>query len=200
MARALFHTSLDLIILHAKNFFVLHNYMMDCDLVSLAGILSDSAPRKVLTGASAKVPTAVKTRQQCQADSERIWKDQEIQRPKEPVDKRRTPEFVVLNRQRVSAEDVFFDLSENDGAADSCTELTVQISLPGALMKDISLDILEDRLICQTADYYLSASLPYAVRKQGGSAKWDKSRDRLNIELPIQYHVKYVTDPKTAYI
>lgn len=61
------------------------------------------------------------------------------------------------------AEDVFLNLGMKDGSTDHCDQLLIKIKLPNTQLKDISLDVLEKRLICSAPKYKLNLALPHPV-------------------------------------
>ncbi|EEQ98006.1 mapk, putative [Perkinsus marinus ATCC 50983] len=86
-------------------------------------------------------------------------------------DPRPAPEYEVLYRQEVSANDMFLNLQDTDPSSDRCTDITVKIYLPNTQLKDISLDVLKERIMLQAPKYRLSLPLPYAVDEEKGNAK-----------------------------
>ena len=173
------------------------------DFSALSELLAASEPQRPLE-APAQVKVAVKSRadaiEAARAKKENIWTDKDIARAPEPApDGRKRPSAEILHRQKLGAEDVFFNLGDKDASIDRCDTLVVRVAMPGAKFCDISLDVRIDSMIVQSADYYLSLPLPAPVKKDDGKAKWDKSRSELEVILPIALHVKYVTDPSAAY-
>ncbi|KAF4682513.1 hypothetical protein FOZ60_010448 [Perkinsus olseni] len=115
-------------------------------------------------------------------------------------DPRPAPEYEILYRQELSANDMFLNLHDTDPSSDRCTDITVKIYLPNTQLKDISLDVLRERILLQAPKYRLSLPLPYAVDEEKGNAKWDKLRGCLSVTLPMIRDVKYVTDPRAAAV
>ncbi|KAF4656004.1 hypothetical protein FOL47_009195 [Perkinsus chesapeaki] len=112
-------------------------------------------------------------------------------------DPRKKPEYKATVLE-VSANDMFLNLQDTDPSSDRCTEITVKIHLPNTQLKDISLDVLRERVMLQAPKYRLSLPLPYAVDEERGNAKWDKLRGCLTLTLPMIRDVKYVTDPRAV--
>ncbi|KAF4759088.1 hypothetical protein FOZ63_011375, partial [Perkinsus olseni] len=105
-------------------------------------------------------------------------------------DPRPAPEYEILYRQELSANDMFLNLHDTDPSSDRCTDITVKIYLPNTQLKDISLDVLRERILLQAPKYRLSLPLPYAVDEEKGNAKWDKLRGCLSVTLPMIRDVK----------
>lgn len=132
---------------------------------------------------------------------EAIWKDNELARAPQPVenDSRKRPRVEILHRQNLGAEDFFLNLGDKDASTDHCDSLLVRVYMPGSSACDISLDVRDDSLTVQSAEYFLSLPLPSPVKKDQGLAKWDKSKSELAITLQIAVSVRYVKDPREAY-
>lgn len=138
-------------------------------------------------------------------DQEAIWQPQEFKAAsgvvvKEQGDDRKIPKYEVLPRQRVNASDAYMNLQEMDPSSDRCQELLVKIWLPDTQLKDISLDVLEDRLLLQAPKHRLNLALPHRVKKDSGNAKWDKMAGLLSVVIPIDMKVKYYTKPEEALL
>merc|ERR1719409_1527951 len=136
-------------------------------------------------------------------DQQAIWQPQEFKAAsgvviKDQGDDRREPKYDILRRQKVGAHDMYMNLQEVDASSDHCSELLVKIYLPETQLKDISLDVLEDRVLLQAPKHRLNLALPNKVRKDEGNAKWDKLKGILSVTVPIDVRVKYVTKPEDA--
>merc|ERR1712060_291111 len=105
-----------------------------------------------------------------------------------------------MPRQRVGAADSFLNLQELDPSSDRGQELLVKIWLPDTQLKDISLDVLEDRLLLQAPQHRLNVALPQRVKKDSGNAKWDKLNGLLSVTVPIDIKVKYYSKPEEAFL
>ena len=102
-------------------------------------------------------------------------------------EKFQTPKYTIVHRSPL-------DLQEFTQAPDAKTstrpkELVISIELP--LLKSAStagLDISEKRLVLESqtpAAYKLDIELPYAVDEELGTAKFDKSKRKLVVTLPV---------------
>ncbi|CAE8629244.1 unnamed protein product [Polarella glacialis] len=84
-------------------------------------------------------------------DKEAIWQPEEFKAAsgvvvKDQGDDRTVPRYEVMPRQNLNAADAYMNLQELDPSSDRCTELLIKIWLPDTQLKDISLDVLEDRV------------------------------------------------------
>jgi len=179
------------------------------DMVNLMQVLgahnedeTTCAPSEIQAGkykSSAKpnMQVAVKKADDKKAAEKPIWDDTEFKAQSGVItkeeDDRAVPEYEILFQQNVGAEDVYLNLGQRDGSSDHCTHIIIKITLPNTKMKDISLDVLEDRLMLQGPKHRLNAALPYKVKKDSGDAKWDALKGILAVTLPINQKVKYYT-------
>ena len=51
-------------------------------------------------------------------------------------------------------------------------------------MKEVQLDVKKQSIHVQSPDYVLNHILPYQVDKENGNAKWDSSKEELQVTLP----------------
>merc|ERR1719502_1282911 len=129
-------------------------------------------------------------------DQEAIWQPEEFKAAsgvvvKEQGDDREMPEYEIVHRQKVGTTDAYLNLMESDPSSDQCMDLLVKIWLPDTQLKDISLDVLEDRVLLNAPKYRLNVALPHKVKKDSGNAKWDKLAGVLSVVVPIEQKVKY---------
>merc|ERR1719160_1119638 len=162
-------------------------------------------PASLTGGGKSQAPpnmkVAVKKREK--KDEKAIWEPKEFQAAsgvimKEQGDDREIPKYDILYKQTNTAEDAYLNLGDKDSSSDHCNALLVKIELPGTQMKDISLEVLKDRLTLQAPKHRLNLALPYPVKKDEGNAKWDKLKGILSVSIPIDVKVKYVTKPEDA--
>mmetsp|Transcript_34689 Transcript_34689/g.62984 ORF Transcript_34689/g.62984 Transcript_34689/m.62984 type:complete len:212 (+) Transcript_34689:99-734(+) len=138
-------------------------------------------------------------------DQHAIWKPEEFKASsgvvvKDEGDDRAIPKYEVLPRQRLGASDAYLNLQELDPSSDRCQELLIKIWLPDTALKDISVDVLEDRLLLQAPKHRLNLALPHKVKKDSGNAKWDKLQGVLSVVCPIDMKVKYYSKPEEAFM
>lgn len=100
-------------------------------------------------------------------------------------DPRKRPDFEVLFKQKVGAEDVFLGMSGTTPSSIHCDTLVVKVKLPGATLRDVDLDVTETRILVATATHRLSTYLPLRVRHKEGKAQWDGAKETLSVTLPI---------------
>lgn len=136
-------------------------------------------------------------------DEGAIWKPEEFKAAsgvvvKEQGDDRAIPKYEIMPRQRVNASDAYLNLQEMDPSSDRCQELLVKIWLPDTQLKDISLDVLEDRVLLQAPKHRLNVALPHRVKKDSGNAKWDRIAGLLSVVIPVDTKVKYFSRPEEA--
>jgi len=95
------------------------------------------------------------------------------------------PEYEILFRQKVGAEDVYLGMSDMDPSSTKCQELLMKVKLPKTVFKDVSLDVTEQAVCVQTSKYFLYHYLPYPVNEKEGKAQWLSDKNILQIILPI---------------
>ena len=97
------------------------------------------------------------------------------------------PSFMVKHRSNVDLQD--FTDARDSRPSTRPVELCVEIDLP--LLKSaasVELDIFEKKLkLCseKVAKYKLDLDLPYEVDEENGNAKFDKSKRKLVVTLPV---------------
>eukprot|EP00913_Durusdinium_trenchii_P020108 g18896.t1 len=128
-------------------------------------------------------------------DEKAIWQADEFKAAsgvvvKSEGDDRAIPKYEILPRQKLQASDAYLNLQEMDPSSDRCQELLIKVWLPGEQLRDISVDVLEDRLLLQATKHQLNVALPHKVRKDAGNAKWDKLQGVLSVCVPIDQKVK----------
>mmetsp|Transcript_17969 Transcript_17969/g.41941 ORF Transcript_17969/g.41941 Transcript_17969/m.41941 type:complete len:214 (-) Transcript_17969:78-719(-) len=138
-------------------------------------------------------------------DEKAIWEPEEFKAAsgvvvKDEGDDRVAPKYEILHRQQVGASDAYLNLLETDPSSDHCRELLVKIWLPATKLKDITVDVLEDRLMLQAPHHRLNLALPYRVEKDSGTAKWDKVKGVLSVVIPVEVNVKYYSRPQDAFL
>eukprot|EP00421_Protoceratium_reticulatum_P041325 CAMPEP_0168458124 /NCGR_PEP_ID=MMETSP0228-20121227/52214_1 /TAXON_ID=133427 /ORGANISM="Protoceratium reticulatum, Strain CCCM 535 (=CCMP 1889)" /LENGTH=200 /DNA_ID=CAMNT_0008473211 /DNA_START=13 /DNA_END=615 /DNA_ORIENTATION=- len=164
-------------------------------------------PASMTGGGRSQAPPnmQVAVRKAKKKDAKAIWQPEEFKAAsgvvvKEQGDDRVMPRYEVLPRMKVGACDAFLNLQEMDPSSDRCEELLVKIWLPDTQLKDISVDVLEDRLLLQAPKHRLNLALPHKVRKDSGNAKWDKVAGVLSVVIPIERKVKYFSKVSEAFL
>merc|ERR1712228_292736 len=155
-------------------------------------------------GSQAPPNMRVEVKKAKKKDEKAIWQPEEFKAAsgvvvkQEEADDRVMPKYEVLPRQRVNACDAYLNMQEMDPSSDRCQELLVKIWLPDTQLKDISLDVLEDRVLMNAPKHRLNLALPHRVKKDSGNAKWDKVAGLLSVVIPIDVKIKYYTRPEEA--
>mmetsp|Transcript_40747 Transcript_40747/g.66080 ORF Transcript_40747/g.66080 Transcript_40747/m.66080 type:complete len:192 (-) Transcript_40747:323-898(-) len=129
-----------------------------------------------------------------QNSSKDIWNEEEVPDKDDigtldeddPSDTRQSPEYTILYKQRVSAQDIFLGMSEKDPSSRCCEDLVVRIMLPKTQYSQIDLKVLPHVLHVETPLHKLKLYLPHKVDDVNGSAKWDSSACTLSCTLPIE--------------
>ncbi|CAL1130512.1 unnamed protein product [Cladocopium goreaui] len=156
-------------------------------------------PAAMLGGKASQAAPNMKVavRQPKKKDVQAIWQPDEFKAAsgvvvKSDGDDRAIPKYEILPRQKLAASDAYLNLQEMDPSSDRCQELLIKIWLPGEQLRDISLDVLEDRLLLQATKHQLNVALPHRapwrggwVRKDSGNAKWDKLQGVLSVVVPL---------------
>ena len=120
-------------------------------------------------------------------DPNAIWDEEEIDQtdPDFIDDGREVPEYNIIYKQHVGAEDVYLGMGNTTPSTISAGYLVVHIDFPGQKMKDLDLKVEKQKIIAQSPKHRLCTYLPHEVDDQKGNAKWDGKKDRLSITLPI---------------
>mmetsp|Transcript_31238 Transcript_31238/g.57123 ORF Transcript_31238/g.57123 Transcript_31238/m.57123 type:complete len:216 (+) Transcript_31238:70-717(+) len=147
----------------------------------------------------------VAVKKQTKKDEKAIWEPEEFKAAsgvvlKDEGDDRVAPKYEILHRQQVGASDTYLNIMEMDPSSDHCQELLVKIWLPNTKLQDITVDVLEDRVMLQAPHHRLNAALPYKVKKDSGTAKWDKVKGLLSVAIPVAMSVKYYSRPQDAFL
>eukprot|EP00588_Corethron_pennatum_P003263 CAMPEP_0194284592 /NCGR_PEP_ID=MMETSP0169-20130528/27953_1 /TAXON_ID=218684 /ORGANISM="Corethron pennatum, Strain L29A3" /LENGTH=190 /DNA_ID=CAMNT_0039030435 /DNA_START=21 /DNA_END=593 /DNA_ORIENTATION=- len=100
-------------------------------------------------------------------------------------DTRIEPTHEIYYRQTVGAEEIFLGSTERTPASFDCTHLIVKVYFPGELTSALKLDVTETTLVAESRQHLLALCLPCRVKKEGGTAKWDKTTEVLAVTLPI---------------
>ena len=98
------------------------------------------------------------------------------------------PEFTIVHRG-YSDMQTCVDMVDSKMHVTRPKELVVQVTLPLLTSaKTVSLDVLKKQLLLHTdtpAAYRLDVVLPYPVEEEKGSARFDKSKRKLIVVLPV---------------
>merc|ERR1712151_1116835 len=156
-------------------------------------------------GSQAPPNMRVAVRKPKKKDEKAIWQPEEFKAAsgvvvkQEECDDRETPKYEIMPRQRMGATDAYLNMEDMDPSSDRCQELLIKIWLPETQLKDISVDVMEDRILLQAPRHRLNLALPHKVKKDSGNAKWDKVAGLLSVVVPIDAKIKYYTNPEEAF-
>ena len=125
---------------------------------------------------------------QCDGGGGAIWKKEEVseQQQYEYSDPRPQPEYEIVYKQAVSAEDVFLGMSLKTPTTASCEDLVVKIKLPNTDFTDVELDVTETFLDCRTPKFRLGLHLPHKVDNKLSRARWQSEAEVLEVTLRMQ--------------
>jgi hypothetical protein len=110
-----------------------------------------SGPSSAAAAASSSAPAPQPPR----VDSRAIWTPEEVQAARELPDDderdgRRKPDYDILYAQKLSAGDVFLNMSDRDASSRNCEGIVVKVQLPGAKMSEVTLDVTPTRLMVRS--------------------------------------------------
>eukprot|EP01138_Halocafeteria_seosinensis_P000175 gb/GECG01000181.1/.p1 GENE.gb/GECG01000181.1/~~gb/GECG01000181.1/.p1 ORF type:complete len:222 (+),score=44.79 gb/GECG01000181.1/:1-666(+) len=122
-------------------------------------------------------------------DPKDIWDTNEVPE-KDAIDDeedttRERPDYDILYKQAVTAEDMYLGISEKDPGSHSCELMVIKVKMPGDRMKDIDLDVTEQRIQVISPKYKLRTYLPDPVKHRDGKAKWDSKNSTLVVTVPV---------------
>jgi hypothetical protein len=140
---------------------------------------------------------AVKKAQDLQKKKDDVWVEDDLKAGSGVVvktkgDDRVEPKHDILLRQDLGAQDMYLNLGDRDPSSDHCDTIVVKVQMPDTELKNISLEVLDDRILVQAPKYRLNLALPHRVKKDDGKAEWEKLKATLKIILPIQQERKYI--------
>jgi hypothetical protein len=140
---------------------------------------------------------AVKKPADLQKKKDDVWEDQDLRAGsgvtvKDKGDDRAEPKYDILLRQDLGSQDLYLNLGDRDPGSDHCNTIVVKVFMPDTELKNISLEVLQDRVLVQAPKYRLNLALPHPVRKDDGKAEWEKLKACLKVTLPIEQKITYV--------
>lgn len=109
----------------------------------------------IKSGPSGPAPAAPSAPKAKAIDTRAIWSESEIEYAKElqeddTYDGRIKPDYDILYKQSISAEDVFMNLSMKDGSTIHCEAIVVKIILPGATINQVTLEVTPTRMLVRS--------------------------------------------------
>ena len=105
------------------------------------------------------------------------------------VDRRKAPEYDILYKDVVGAQDVFLGAQfDKDGSSFSSDGLVVKVKMPLLeSVADVELSVLPMVLTVRSRDYALKVDLPRKCVENSGRAQWDAAKKVLSISLTIHH-------------
>ncbi|XP_043913537.1 dynein axonemal assembly factor 6 [Protopterus annectens] len=107
-------------------------------------------------------------------------------------DPREQPEYQIIFKQQVTAEDVFLGMSRKDPSTACCEDMLIKIILPDTDILDITLDIKEKFLDLQTPKYKLGLHLPHPVDNKNGKACFNSEKEALEVTLTMKRTLDFI--------
>lgn len=88
-------------------------------------------------------------------DPKDIWdidevSDDELNNDDDDFDDRTQPEFEIMYKQSVSAEDKYMNMGMKDCSSNFCDGIVIKIEFPNTAYSEISLDVTKTRLVAQS--------------------------------------------------
>ncbi|XP_061587022.1 protein PIH1D3 [Cololabis saira] len=128
-------------------------------------------------------------------NSKDIWSEDEVAEGShydDLADPRPQPEYEIILKQSVGAEDLFLGLSRKDPSSMCCEAMLVKIKLPDTKAKDVILDVKEKFLDLRTPKYKLGLHLPNPIHKQEGKAQFFSEREELEVTLLMKRPMDFI--------
>lgn len=85
----------------------------------------------------------------------------------------------------MGTEDTFLGLADKTPSSSDCSHLVIKIHFPKATMKQLDLDVTQNRIKAESRTHKLFTYFPVPVDKDKGSAKFDTKKEVLTVTLPI---------------
>ncbi|XP_023690005.1 dynein axonemal assembly factor 6 isoform X1 [Paramormyrops kingsleyae] len=120
--------------------------------------------------------------------SKDIWDTEDVAEGSEfddIADPRPQPEYDIVLKQHVGAEDLFLGMTRKDPSSMCCEDMVVKIKLPDTNAAEVILDVKEKFLDLRTPKYKLGLHLPHPVHNQKGKAQFIAEREELEVTLPM---------------
>jgi len=114
-----------------------------------------------------------------------IWDEKEVTNVdyKAKSEGRKEPEYDLLYKQSVGTEDIYLGLSGKDPSSVHCDAFSLKVKMPGAKLKEISVDLKEQVVIISSPIYYLYHVMQYPLIKDKAKAKWDPDKCILDLTV-----------------
>ncbi|KAG6925614.1 PIH1 domain containing 3 [Chelydra serpentina] len=128
-------------------------------------------------------------------NSKDIWNSEEVPEGSEfddIWDPREQPEYEILFKQQVGAEDIFLGLNRKDLSTACCEDMLIKIKLPDTKSSDITLDIQDKILDLRTPKKKLLLHLPHPVDSKNGKACFISEKETLEVTLRMKREFDFI--------
>ncbi|CAM5165762.1 unnamed protein product [Natator depressus] len=128
-------------------------------------------------------------------NSKDIWNTEEVPEGSEfddIWDPREQPEYEILFKQQVGAEDIFLGMSRKDPSTACCEDMLIKIKLPDTRSSDITLDIQDKILDLRTPKKKLLLHLPHPVDSKNGKACFMSEKETLEVTLRMKREFDFI--------
>ncbi|XP_037764782.1 dynein axonemal assembly factor 6 [Chelonia mydas] len=128
-------------------------------------------------------------------NSKDIWNTEEVPEGSEfddIWDPREQPEYEILFKQQVGAEDIFLGMSRKDPSTACCEDMLIKIKLPDTRSLDITLDIQDKILDLRTPKKKLLLHLPHPVDSKNGKACFISEKETLEVTLRMKREFDFI--------
>ncbi|XP_058053044.1 dynein axonemal assembly factor 6 [Ahaetulla prasina] len=128
-------------------------------------------------------------------DGKAIWSAEEV--PEGSAgdaswDPREQPEYEIVFKQQVRAEDLFLGMSRKDPSTACCEDMLIKIKLPDTKASDITLDIQEKLLDFRSPQKRLLLHLPHPVDATNGKARFLSEQATLEVTLRMKRELDFI--------
>ncbi|XP_034297699.1 dynein axonemal assembly factor 6 isoform X1 [Pantherophis guttatus] len=107
-------------------------------------------------------------------------------------DPREQPEYEIVFKQQVRAEDLFLGMSRKDPSTACCEDMLIKIKLPDTKASDITLDIQEKLLDFRSPQKRLLLHLPHPVDATNGKARFLSEQATLEVTLRMKRELDFI--------
>ncbi|XP_030431105.1 protein PIH1D3 [Gopherus evgoodei] len=128
-------------------------------------------------------------------NSKDIWNTEEVPEGSEfddIWDPREQPEYEILFKQQVGAEDIFLGMSRKNPSTACCEDMLIKIKLPDTKSSDITLDIQDKILDLRTPKKKLLLHLPHPVDSKNGKACFISEKETLEVTLRMKREFDFI--------
>ncbi|XP_074863922.1 dynein axonemal assembly factor 6 [Carettochelys insculpta] len=135
------------------------------------------------------------THQVKSGNSKDIWNTDEVPEGSEfddIWDPREQPEYEILFKQQVGAEDIFLGMSRKDPSTACCEGMLIKIKLPDTKSSNITLDIQDKILDLRTPKKKLLLHLPHPVDSKNGKACFFSEKETLEVTLRMKRELDFI--------